>query len=197
MATLFYQGHGSFRLTSDEGIVVYLDPYAGEGYDVPADLILVTHDHYDHNRVELPAKKEDTVIITAKEALVNGQYQTFEIKGIKVEAVQAYNVKHDKNQCVGYVLTVSGKTVYASGDTSRTEDMLNKLPAYHLDYALFPIDGVYNMDAVEATLCAEKVGAKCNIPIHVEPGELYNPKKAAYFVPDGRVLLAPNATLRL
>ena len=56
MATLLYQGHGSLRLTTDSGRVIYIDPFAGEGYDAPADLILVTHQHHDHNCTDLPAK---------------------------------------------------------------------------------------------------------------------------------------------
>ncbi len=42
MAKLLYQGHGSARLTTDEGKIVYIDPYAGGGYDLSADLILAT-----------------------------------------------------------------------------------------------------------------------------------------------------------
>lgn len=56
MATLLYQGHGSLRLTTDSGKVIYIDPFAGEGYDEPADLILVTHQNHDHNCTDLPAK---------------------------------------------------------------------------------------------------------------------------------------------
>jgi len=48
MATMYYQGHGSYRFTLGDGRVVYVDPFAGDGYDVPADLILVTHGHGDH-----------------------------------------------------------------------------------------------------------------------------------------------------
>ena len=49
MADFLYQGHGSFRLVSDAGCVIYIDPFAGEGYDLPADLVLVSHEHGDHN----------------------------------------------------------------------------------------------------------------------------------------------------
>jgi len=45
MATLLYQGHGSFRISTVDGKVIYIDPFAGEGYDLPADLIMVSHQH--------------------------------------------------------------------------------------------------------------------------------------------------------
>ena len=45
MAKLLYQGHGSYRITADDGRVLYVDPYAGEGYDKPADIVLITHDN--------------------------------------------------------------------------------------------------------------------------------------------------------
>ena len=51
MAELLYQGHGSFRICTAAGAVIYVDPFAGDGYDRAADLVLVTHEHYDHNQV--------------------------------------------------------------------------------------------------------------------------------------------------
>ena len=50
-ARLLYQGQGSIRIVSPEGKVIYIDPYAGTGYDLPANLILVTHDDPDHNKI--------------------------------------------------------------------------------------------------------------------------------------------------
>ena len=69
---LLYQGHGSLRIVTSEGKVIYIDPYAGEGYDLPADLILITHGHQDHTAVKLIKKRaEDCRVITWKEALDN------------------------------------------------------------------------------------------------------------------------------
>ena len=53
MPKLLYQGHGSFRLTTDDNRFIYVDPYKGKGYDMPADIILVTHQHSDHNKIKL------------------------------------------------------------------------------------------------------------------------------------------------
>ncbi len=57
MSKLLFQGHGSYRIITNEGIVIYVDPFIGDGYNVPADIILVTHEHNDHNHVELPEKR--------------------------------------------------------------------------------------------------------------------------------------------
>ena len=86
MAKLLYQGHGSLRAVTDAGIVLYVDPFAGDGYDLPADLILVTHQHGDHNQLQLPAKKSDCIVWQNSDALVGGVYKTETICGLRVEA---------------------------------------------------------------------------------------------------------------
>ena len=56
-----------YRIVSNEGVVIYVDPYAGEGYDMPADIVIVTHEHSDHNQVDLVTLKDDGVILTRRE----------------------------------------------------------------------------------------------------------------------------------
>ena len=109
MAKLLYQGHGSLRITTVEGKVIYVDPYAGEGYDLPADLILVSHGHSDHTAIDLIKKRvDDCRIIQYTDALVNGEYKIFDLGYATVEAVQAGNNKnHDINVCVGWLITLS------------------------------------------------------------------------------------------
>ena len=73
-ATLLYQGQASIRIVTDEGKVIYIDPYAGNGYDMPADLILVTHGHFDHNGLDKIQNMNDGCkIITHNEAIKNGR----------------------------------------------------------------------------------------------------------------------------
>lgn len=172
-AKLLYQGHGSLRIVTAEGKVIYIDPYAREGYDLPADLILITHGHQDHTAVDLiKNRSDDCRITTYKEALVDGVYKTFDLGYAIVEAVQAENNKnHDINVCVGWLVTLAdGVTVYATGDTSTTDQMA-ELAEREIDYAFFCCDSKYNMDIEEASACAALVNAKHSIPYHMAPGK--------------------------
>ena len=189
MAKLLYQGHGSFRLTSDKGEVVYIDPYAGTGYDLPADLILVTHQHQDHNQIDLITQKQGCTVITEVEALAGGTHNSFEIGDITVEATLAANKNHSPEQCVGYIVGIDGKTIYFSGDTSKTEQMAS-LAVREIDYAFFCADGFYNMSLDEAAECAELVAAKHNTPVHLKPGALFDRELAEQFKGPNRLIIA-------
>lgn len=196
MAKLLYQGHGSLRLTTEDGVVVYIDPYIGEGYDKPADLILVTHQHPDHNKIDRPPHSEDCMIIQNMDAIQQGAYQQFDVAGLHIEAVQAYNKNHPKDQCVGYLVSVDGVTVYFAGDTAKTEQM-KELADRQIDYALLPTDGIFTMNISEALECAKLIGAKHTIPIHMAPGKLFDRKKAEKFVTEGALILEPGKELEL
>ena len=196
MAQLTYQGHGSLRIVSSAGAVLYLDPFAGEGYDLPADLILVTHDHYDHNQVDLVTRKPGCRVITFREALEGGEYHSFSACGFEISAVVAGNRNHDPACCVGFLITVDGKKLYAAGDTSTTEAM-SGFAALGLDWALLPIDGVYNMDPEEASRAAALIGAAHSVPIHTKPGALFDEEMAARFSAPGKTVIRPGETVTL
>ncbi len=196
MAELLYQGHGSFRIVSEGGTVVYVDPFAGEGYGLEADLVLVTHEHHDHNALGLVKMKEGGRVLRAADMLEEGRYQTRVLGDISVHAVPAYNKNHDRNACVGYLIGVDHKLVYAAGDTSTT-DFMEKLAGEHIDCALLPIDGIYNMDSREASRCAGIIRAKRTIPIHMKPGELFDREVAETFQAEGRMILEPGETITL
>lgn len=197
MAELFYQGHGSFRIVTDNETTIYVDPFVGEGYDLPADIILITHEHADHNKVELIMQKENCRVLRAEIMLINGEYKNVQIGDVYIEAVPAYNKNHDRNKCVGYVIQVDGVKIYAAGDTSTTEYMKTNLSKEILDYALLPIDGFYNMDAKEAEKCAEIIGAKHALPIHTKPGELFDIKEAEKFLYSNRLIIKPGEKIEL
>ena len=197
MAKLLYQGHGACRITTDRGLVIYLDPYIGEGYDVPADLILSTHEHHDHTAFDKMPHAPGCRIIRAGDALKNGVYGSFTVGDVKISAVEAYNSNHPKDRCVGYILELDGIRLYAAGDTSETEAMKTTLPEMKLDYCLLPGDGVYNMDIDEASRCAREIGARHSIPIHLKPENLYDEEKAQRFSCPGRLLVRPGEEIAL
>jgi L-ascorbate metabolism protein UlaG (beta-lactamase superfamily) len=197
MATkLLYQGHGSYRITAADGRVIYIDPYAGKGYDKPADILLVSHQHGDHNQTSLVTQKPGCKVITNAEALSGGKYNTFDVSGIVIEAVEASNVNHNPSECVGFILIVDGIKIYIAADTSKTKSM-ESFAARKLDYALLPIDGYYNMDAKEAAECAKLIGARVNIPVHMKPGELFDMKCAEAFDAPGRRIVAAGEEIDL
>ena len=188
---LLYQGHGSLRIVTGEGKVIYIDPCAGEGYDLPADLILITHGHQDHTAVDLIKNRNDGCrIITYREALVNGEYKSFDLGFASVEAVQAGNNRnHNIRECVGWIITLSGGiTIYATGDTSMTDQMA-ELAGRNIDYAFFVCDGIYNMDIDEAVACAKLVNAKHSIPYHMVPGRLFDQSRAELFDIPSRLII--------
>jgi len=197
MGKLLYQGHGSYRIVSDKGTVIYVDPYAGEGYHLPADIVLVSHEHADHNQLILIHQKKDCVVLRPENIFVDGVYGSRTIEDIAIQAVPAYNDKHDRSKCVGYVIALDGLKVYASGDTSCTDYIKDILSQEKIDYALLPIDGIFNMSPEEASACAKILGAAHTIPIHMTPGALFDRKKAERFVAEGRLILEPKEEIKL
>lgn len=194
--TLTYIGHASVKISASDGSVLYIDPaYQWDYKNNPADVILVTHSHEDHKPRNSLDLKEGGQKIDNRMALHKGVYETYEIGPFKVEAVPAGgNTNHDVKYCVGYLVTVDGITVYHAGDTSKIEQMKD-LSSRHIDYAMYPIDGMFNMDAVEATEVAELVGACCNIPIHEY--DQNGSKKSDNFTPKGRLVLEYGQTIKI
>ena len=206
MAKMLYQGHGSYRFVLDDGTVVYVDPFAGEGYDLPADLILVTHEHFDHNQVDKMPHAEGCEVLRSRQFIAGKHdYRAFESHGVTIVPVQAYNKNHSVDECVGLVLTFDGCKFYASGDTSTTDDMrCGKLAKMGIDYAVFPGDGYYNMDVAEASECARLVGARHSILVHMvpmndpsDPAQLFSRERAETFQAEGRIIIAPGEELVL
>ena len=197
MAKLFYNGHGSFRLTSASGVVVFIDPFMGEGYDVPADAAISSHDHPDHCAFNLITLKDGGKIYKSEDFLHDGVYETFTVGDIKISAVPACNKNHPIDKCVGFVITVDGKKIYIAADTSKTEYMETNLSKEALDYAFLPCDGMFNMDTAEASECAKIIGAKVSVPMHMAPGKLFDEDVAAKFIAEGKLVVKPSEEIEL
>ena len=178
---LKWLGHAGFLLRV-AGKSIYIDPYrCGSG--APADVVLITHDHYDHfspedlrrvcgDRTKLvgPARvaeqvKGPVISVSPGEAV--------EIDGIDVQAVAAYNTNklnsdgklfHPREAGgVGYVITAGGRRTYHAGDTDVIPEMD---AATGVDVALLPVSGTYVMTPVEAAEAARRIQPALAIPMH-------------------------------
>lgn len=177
---LKWLGHASFRIKTDAGTIIYIDPYAGE-YDEKADIILVSHHHHDHygEKAVKAIKVDDTKVISTTfyspqigaTPLVSGQ--TLEIKDVTIQAVPAYNIKrfrrpgvpfHPKKEGLGFLILVEKKIIYFAGDTDLIPEMGELGP---VDIALLPVGGTFTMDAKEAAASMDKIKPKkFAVPMH-------------------------------
>lgn len=174
-------GHDTFKIKGKE-IVVYTDPFkVSEGEK--ADLILVSHEHFDH--CDLDSIKvltgEYTEIVGSKgaiekigrgKALAPGE--KISVKGVEIKAVQAYNVNkfrapgvpfHPKGLGVGFIFVIDGVKLYHAGDTDYIPEM-NKLVEEKIDIAFLPISGTYVMTEEEAAEAVKAIKPKIAIPMH-------------------------------
>jgi L-ascorbate metabolism protein UlaG (beta-lactamase superfamily) len=103
---------------------------------------------------------------------------------------------HSPKKCVGYIIELDGVKLYASGDTSRTGQM-ESFAALKLDYAIFPGAGLLSMGPGEAAECAEMIGAKHNIIVHLQPGALFNRKKAEKWEAPNKLIIEPGEEISL
>jgi L-ascorbate metabolism protein UlaG (beta-lactamase superfamily) len=134
-------------------------------------------------------------IIRARDAVINGAHQTFDLDYVRVEAVEAgYNHYHDVRKCAGYVLTFrNGRKVYVAGDTSTTKQMA-KMKDMHIDYAFLCTDGLFNMGNKEAAEAAHMIEALHNIPYHNDTsnrGEMFDRDAAEHFDAPNKMIVYP------
>jgi len=167
-------GHATFRIET-KGKIIYIDPYVLPKNSPLADMILITHDHFDHlDKGKIgEIRKPGTVFVgnkkTAKsfgEITIIDYWETKDFNGIKVTAVPGYNTNkrfHQKGNVSGFILESEGKRVYHAGDTDLIPEM-NKLE--NIDVALLPIGGTYTMDMEEAVEAALIIRPEMVIPMH-------------------------------
>ena len=173
-------GHASIRISGPSG-VIYIDPWKLKSFQ-PADIILISHEHYDHfskedvEKIRTPA----TTIVTNPtvagqltgdvKALRAGEMVT--AKGIKIEAVAAYNINKFRSPGVpfhpqadgklGFIIEIDGVRVYFAGDTDPIPEMAN----IKSDIAILPVSGKFTMTAAEAVEALRVLKPKAAIPVH-------------------------------
>ncbi len=171
--------HSSIKINKAK--VIYIDPFKIEDDSHDADIIFITHSHYDHYSEEDIKKiiKENTKIIVTNdlkekaESITNSENlivvqpnEKYCVEGINIETIPAYNTNkqfHPKqNNWVGYVIELNGLKYYIAGDTDITDE--NK--TVKCDIAFVPVGGTYTMTAKEAADLINIIKPKMAVPIH-------------------------------
>lgn len=172
--------HSSIRMKRD--MTIYFDPFQINHDYNDADILLITHDHYDHYSEEDIDRvvKKDTIVVAPmdlKEKLLNHGFQieqivlvepnqTYQVKGIEVHTIPAYNTNkafHKKEYgWVGYLITLDGTVYYVAGDTDITKENLQ----VRCDVAFVPVGGTYTMTYEEGARLVNQIHPKIAIPIH-------------------------------
>lgn len=174
-------GHNAIKFIKDNK-VIYIDPFKIEDNYNDADLIFITHSHYDHFSKEdiLKVKKEFTKIIITDDLyndsiemgfskdniLVVKPNSKYLIDSVKFSTISSYNINknfHPKdNNWVGYILLLNNYSYYIIGDSDITDE--NK--QVKCDVLFVPIGGIYTMDYKEASLLTNVIKPKIVIPVH-------------------------------
>ncbi len=179
LESIYWLGHSSVKIRGKK--IVYIDPWKIKGEE-KADLILISHSHYDHLSLEDVKKirKAETVILTTPDsaAKLSGDVRALrpgdavDVDGIKVEAVPAYNTVRMRSPGVpfhprregwlGFMITLGGKRIYYAGDS----DFVPEMKAVKADIVIVPVGGTYTMNAEEAAELVNLIQPEAAIPIH-------------------------------
>ena len=168
-------GHASFRLATED-VVLYVDPWKLPSARPDANLVFVSHGHFDHwSADDVAAVSQDTTTVVGPpdvvESLPGGRVlrpgERVESTGACIEAVPAYNIDKDfhpkANNWLGAVIALGGTRVYYAGDTDRIPEM-DALS--EVDVALLPVGGTYTMNAAQAAEACQAIGARIALPYH-------------------------------
>lgn len=172
--------HSSIKINKED--TIYFDPFKIDKEYHDADIIFITHSHYDHYSEEdiLKVRKESTHVVAPVDLLDNlltlgftkknittvKPNENYNVNGLTFKTVPAYNTNknfHPKsNNWVGYLLTLNDTVYYIAGDTDITEE--NK--QVKCDVAFIPIGGTYTMDYKEAAELINEIKPKIAVPTH-------------------------------
>jgi L-ascorbate metabolism protein UlaG (beta-lactamase superfamily) len=182
---LEWLGHASFRITVGRSHV-YIDPYRVPEDAPAADLILITHGHYDHfspqdverltrqgTEVVAPAAVAERLSGRVRSIAPGEEIEPEHVRGVSVRAIAAYNTsKRDQDGRVfhpreaggvGYDVNVRGERLYHAGDTDVIPEMDE---VAGVDVALLPVSGTYVMTAGEAAEAARRIQPRVAVPMH-------------------------------
>ncbi len=169
-----WHGHSCFEIKNDLRIVI--DPHDGRSIGlktpkVSADIVLVTHDHFDHNAVRVVSGKFKTV-------MGSGEYN---IGDVKIKGIEAYHDEYHgakRGKITMYKVTMNGISFLHAGDLGHVLDSSQLKEVGNVDIFFTPVGGVYTVDAHGAYENMKLLKPKITVPMH-------------YYVPGLSLRLAP------
>ena len=168
--------HHSSLLIQKGGKAVYIDPWELPDEAPKADVVLITHEHFDHYSIgdikKISGPKTQTIAPNSMLGRVMQKVKYLKpgdkiaIDNFTIEAVAAYNEKQSfhpsSSQWLGYILEIDSMRYYHAGDT----DFIPEMKGLKVDVAFLPVGGTYTMDAEVAVKAAEAIEARLVVPIH-------------------------------
>lgn len=162
-------GHSCFYIVNDEGVRILTDPYDNTIGLAPVneetDILLVSHDHYDHNYTE--SVKGDYEIFREP-----GSYET---KGVKITGLSTF---HDEEQGalrgrnIAFIIETDGIRLMHSGDLGHIPPDSFFEAAGHIDILMVPVGGTYTLDAKESLNFIDRLTPNITIPMHYQTAGL-------------------------
>ena len=175
---ILVNSQSSIKIVLDK--IIYFDPYKINEIAKDADIIFITHDHYDHmDTLSIDNIKNDNTIVVAPKSMedtirkikfkeyifLNPDEETI-IDGINIKTIPAYNINkpfHPRNNnWLGYIINYNNISYYIAGDTDKTPES----EKVNCDIAFIPIGGHFTMNVLEAVELVKTIKPKMVIPIH-------------------------------
>jgi L-ascorbate metabolism protein UlaG (beta-lactamase superfamily) len=195
--SLTYYGHSFVKIKTIQGMVIYIDPYNVNAFADSADVVLISHEHSDHNEINRVKQKTSCQVIRAANAISGSSYNTFTIGSVTITGFPAYNSYHTKSSSVGFIVSFNGIKLYHAGDTGNITEIAD-LTSQHITYALIPMDGTYTVTPEAATTMAATIQAAHDIPIHtMPPPDSYSDAIVARFTSPNKLIVHPGSTIEL
>jgi len=172
---IIWYGQSCFQVSSSQGknnhVSIIIDPFGGDiGLKLPrkleADIVLVSHDHFDHNNIKA---------VSGSPLVIKGPGE-YDAKGVFIQGISGY---HDNSQGAErgnvtiYIIEAEGMRICHLGDLGQKElssDQLEKIG--EVDILIIPVGGVYTIDADEAIKIMAQVEPKITIPMHYQTPKL-------------------------
>ncbi|HZD59237.1 MAG TPA: MBL fold metallo-hydrolase [Anaerolineae bacterium] len=161
---LSWLGHSMFLLEGSDGVKIVTDPYSGKtGYSVPkvtADIVTISHHHYDHDNIGAVGGSPKTV-----ESPGNFEFGSTIIEGIQSYHDEVMGEKRGKN--VIFKIFLNQLIIAHMGDYGQPKMMDEQLDALRgVDILLIPVGGTYTIDAEQAVEVVQRVEPKIVVPMH-------------------------------